>query len=122
MLACILEMNKTSVILTFSLLLLSLTFTVFAWIENTYQIDFLISKSDHYLNRWRSDIETSQDTEHLREKALEYLDSVKEIKAARTMHGNKILTLLLFSAATSFLALIICSIAILKRKRHANSG
>lgn len=76
---------------------------VYSWIQNSYQIDFLITKNNHYHNRMIQGIKESQDIDYVKLQAIQIIEAISEntnvkneraIKVSKTLIGLFVLTLM----------------------------
>ena len=94
----------------------------YLWIQNSYHLDILLTKSLHYEYKILGDINASDNIEFIRQKYIELLN----IKQQRQIEKNEIIrsTMRLSGIALLFLLLnlVISIVELYKRKTRHDTG
>jgi amino acid permease len=77
-------MKKLRLKIIMILCLVSVGLLVYSWIQNSYQVDFFISKNMHYHNRIIAGIEMSNDIDSVKVQAINLIENIDD----RTWENN----------------------------------
>jgi hypothetical protein len=115
-------LNNLRLKISLILIIISTGLTTWAWLENTGQLDILITHDIHYFNRWEEDFKTTEDIERLRTKSLELIETLNYRHERKDEIGQRVQLLLSITILTTLTSMILIIVEILKKKkRHANN-
>jgi hypothetical protein len=90
--------------------------TIWAWMNNTFQIDFAATKNRHLINEKRNEIVRTMNIDSLREKSLQVIDKMNDRNRKQNHIATKVERLLSVTILLNLISLAVVLLEIQKRK------
>lgn len=88
---------------------------VYSWMLNTYQIEFAVTKNQHYHNRIIQDIKDSNDIDSVKIQAIKFMEGIHNHKVRK---NNRAILESKVQALTIFLLLILLALIMVELKKR----